>query len=518
MSATAEMRMRSLRSVLALALLLAGAGCVAGTRRIVTCRWWVGRTPPAFDPGGPPDAVRWSLERLLTRGLVEEDEEGRIVPAAASRVDVSRDGLAITFHLRRDLKFTNGARCSSSVFRSAIETGLQRTDHATLAWALSAVRGVEAVRTGRPLPPLGVETPDDSTLVLGLARPDSLLLRKLALPGLCSAWLRPAPAPSWKGAIGLGPYRVGGAEGELRLVLARSAARGAAARPDTVRVRFETGAARLRTALRAGRVDLLWPVPGSLLREALPETYRRESLPASPPRRLLLVMRADVPPTSKIAARQALAHGLHRAEIPRMLGRGAREPVAWWSGAAPFEFPKLDAHDVAAWLERGRLGRSFHAVMIFDGDGPGGAVARSLQGEWAQLNLSVDVSPLRGAPLAVESLSGWRAHLLLVEWQPLIDDPAAELAMLVMPMRGPPVGPVRTGWRTREFDPWVRSDPGAAPLDLDEAERRLAEVLVALPLANLDWTWVERSGAQKLTIHPHFGPEVAHVGPGDFAR
>jgi hypothetical protein len=185
----------------------------------------------------------------------------------------------------------------------------------------------------------------------------------------------------------------------------------------------------------------------------------------------------------------------------------------------PFEFPKLDAHDVAAWLERGRLGRSFHAVMVFDGDGLGAAVGRELQGEWAQLNLSVDLSPLRGEALAVESLSGWRAQLLLVEWQPLIDDPAAELAMLVMPVRGPAVGPVRTGWRTREFDPWIRSDPAAGPIDLDEVERRLAEQLIALPLANLDWTWVERSGAPKLAIHPHFGPEVAAVvTPGSAAR
>jgi len=522
MGAIAGMRTRSLRGALALVLLLGGVACGARPPRVVTCSWWVGRSAPTFDPGGPPDAVRWSLERLLTRGLVEEDGEGRIVPVAAARVEVARDGLTITFHLRRDLRFTNGARCRSDEFRAAIEAGLQRTDHATAAWSLAAVRGVDAVRSGRPLPALGIETPDDSTLVLELARPDSLLLRKLALPGLCTAWLGPAPAAGWKGAVGLGPYRVVEAERDQRLVLARAAARarrGDSERPDTVSVRFAAGAARLRAALRAGRVDVLWPVPGTLLVEALPEPYRRAAAPASPRRRLLLVMRADVPPTSRPAARRALAHGLHRAEITRLLGSGAREPVAWWPGAMPFEFPKLDAHDVAAWLERGRLGRSFHAVMVFDGDGPGAAVGRSLQGEWAGLNLSVDLSPLRGEALAVESLSGWRAHLVLAEWQPLIADPAAELAMLVLPLRGPAVGPIRTGWRTREFDPWIRPGQAAAPLDLDEVERRLAEQLIALPLADLDWTWVERSGAPKVTIHLHFGPEVANVvTPGGAAR
>jgi hypothetical protein len=147
--------------------------------------------------------------------------------------------------------------------------------------------------------------------------------------------------------------------------------------------------------------------------------------------------------------------------------------------------------------------------MLLDGDGEGTAVARSLQGEWARLNLSVDLLPLRGQALAGEALSGWRTHLLLADWQPLIDDPAAELAGLAMPPRGPAVGPLRTGWRTREFDPWIRPEGGVEPLDLDGVERRLAEQLIALPLADLDWTWIERTGAAKAGVHPHFGPEVA---------
>lgn len=511
MSATVAMRNRSLRGALAVALLLSGAACGGPARRVVTCAWWVGRTAPAFDASGPRDPVRWSLERLLTRGLVEEDASGRIVPVAAARVEVSPNGLVYTFHLRADLRYTNGAPCRSADFRAALEKGLERTDHATAAWALAALRGVEAVRSRRPLPALGILTPDDSTLVLELARRDSLLLRKLALPGMCSAWLERAPETGWKGAVGLGPYRVLDA-GTQRLVLVRPPARAQAAGPewpDTVSVRFEAVVARLRTALRAGRMDLLWPVPGALLAEPLPERYRHAVAPATPIRRLLLVMRADVPPTTKLAARRALAHGLNRSEVTHLLGNGARDPVAWWPGVAPFEFPKLDAEEVAAWLERGRLGRSFHVVMLLDGDGAGTAVARSLQGEWARLSLSVDLLPLRGQALAVESLSGWRTHLLLAEWQPLIDDPAAELAGLVMPPRGPAVGPLRSGWRTREFDPWIRSGGAAEPLDLDGVERRLAEQLIALPLADLDWTWIERTGAPKAGLHPHFGPEVA---------
>jgi extracellular solute-binding protein (family 5) len=514
MSATAAKRILSLGGVLTVALGVAlvfgGAGCGRPPAGPVTRSWWVGRTLPAFDPLGPRDPVRWSLERLLTSGLVEEDPSGVIVPAAAERIVVSRDSLTYAFHLRQGLRYTNGSRCRSADFRAALERGLQRTDHGTTAWALAAVRGVDAVRPGRALPPLGIVTPDDTTLVLELARKDRRLLRKLAIPGLCAAWTVRDSVAGWGGASGLGPYRLQRAEPRrLVLVRARPPAKSAAQRlPDTLSVRFEPVVARIRSALRAGRIDLLWPVPGALLAEPLPQPYRHATGPATPQRRLLLLMRLDVPPTSKVAARTALAHGLNRSEVTDLLKNGARDPVSWWPGATPFEFPRLDAQEVASWLERGRLGRSVHVTMLLDADGVATVVAPSLQGEWARLSLSVDLMALRGESLADESLRGWKAQLALLEWQSLIDDPAADLAALVMPVRGPAVGSFRTGWRTREFDPWIRAGSPAEPLDLDAVERRLAEQLVALPVAEIDWMWIDRSGPATAS-HPHFGPEIA---------
>ena len=84
-----------------------------------------------------------------------------------------------------------------------------------------------------------------------------------------------------------------------------------------------------------------------------------------------------------------------------------------------------------------------------------------------------------------------------------------------MPMRGPPVGTFRTGWRTREFDPWIAPGPPsrhigeAQPsLDVEAAQHRLEEELVALPIAELPWLWIEREGAGSRAFHPHFGPET----------
>src|SRR5262245_43070518 len=167
---------------------LANAGCARAPEPRFSVTWLVGRDAPMFDPGAPPDPLRWSLERLLGRGLLDEDSTGTPVPGAAERYDVTADGLTYTFHLRPNLHFGDGSPCASEDFRLAIESSLNRLDHSTHAWLLNALVGVDHVRAGRPLPPLGIATPDPSTLVLRLARPDSLLPKKLALPGVAVPW------------------------------------------------------------------------------------------------------------------------------------------------------------------------------------------------------------------------------------------------------------------------------------------------------------------------------------------
>jgi ABC-type transport system substrate-binding protein len=500
-------------AVVPLVTLLLGS-CAAPRREPVTVVWVVGQTPPGFEPQAPPDPVRWAIERLLTRGLVEEDSSGQARLAAAESLAVSDDGLVYTFRLRPRLSFADGSPCSSAAFRRALVKGLNHPEHSTFAWLLSAIEGMDRVRAGKPLPPLGIETPDPRTLILRLARPDSLLLRKLSLPGVATPW-RPAAAPGGtprQAALaapdpgdGIGDYRVA-VVAPTRVTLVRRADR--AALPDTIQVRFVPSAARVRVLLRAGVVDLLWPAPPDLLERPLPQGYETRTVPARPARNLLLVMRADLPPTSRPAARHALTHGLNPGELLAALqGQGA-EP-AGLAGSARFDFPSHDPQEVQAWLERGKLGRSLHVVMAYSQEGPADRVARAMQVEWARAGLDVELRPLRQPAMMQEAVRRGGAQLLLVESQALLDRPQVELASLVLPMRGPPVGSFRTGWMTREFDRWIQD--GDAPLPA-VVQQRLAEERIVLPLARLPWLWVDRSGSE-VPFHPRYGPEPASVVP-----
>lgn len=501
----------ALGAVALAALALSGAGCAkSGPAPPTRVTWIVGAPLPALDPAGPPNVVRWSLERLLTRGLVDEDTSGAIVPAAAERWELSPDGLTLTFYLRPGLKFTDGSPCTSEDFRRALLQGLGRTDHATRAWLLAAVRGVSRVRAGRPLPEIGISTPDPHTLRLVLSHPDSLLPAKLALPGV-SAPLRAPAGGGWEHAVGIGPYRVLPAGQPARLTLVRAAPDSGALAyggPDTVHVRFLVGAGRMRSALRVGGADLAWPLPAGVRDEPPPSGYDLRVRRATPRRRLLLVLRADVPPTTRLEARRALVHGLNREDLLRALGGGGRDLAEWMAGAGPFEFPRLDPVDVRAWLARGNLGNSIHVRMTYPADGPPAEIARLLQGQWALLGLSVDLEPLRGHALERALLLG-QAQLALADPPRLLRDPSADLATMVMPLRGPAVGSVRTGWRTREFDPWILPGRARTPLDPVRAQRRMEQATIVLPIAHLPWMWVVRRGSVHPAFHPHFGPEWA---------
>ena len=504
---------RTIARLLPLVALAACAGtCSAPEAPPALARWLVPRPAPLPDPGGPPDDVRWAIERLLGRGLVDEDSGGRVVPALARTFAPAADGLTWTFTLRPGLTFANGETLRSMHVREAIERGFSRRDHATQRWLLRAVEGVSAIRPGRPLPKLGIQTPDDSTLIVRLARPDSLLPAALALPGVATPWRNGPPDSGWAALDGVGPYRLAARQpGRLTLVRRDPGPLPARAAYDTLWIRFAT-ASRARALLRAGATDVAWPLPvGDPLREDAFEGYRWASLPPGavrPGRRLELVMRADVAPTAKLAARRALAHSINRPDVLRSV-TGHVEPFrSFWPQAGPFDFPRLDEGEQLGWMRRGRLGASFHTRLAFDPDEVHERVARRMQAQWARSGLSVDVMPLRGRRLIEERLAG-RAQLLLHVTHGLLEEPATDLAMLGRPGRDAPVGRYRSGWAAPAAGTGGPAGGAGRAEALRAAQRAIEEATVVLPLGVLGWTWIAREGADPLPFHPRYGPEFS---------
>ncbi len=486
--------------VLAVALVL--AGCSAPRPRGTRIQWIVSAPVPAFAPGASGVPVRDALERLLTRGLVDEDASGRIVPSAAARWAWSDDRRTLTFHLRRPLAFVDGTPCTSHDFVRALTAALAGPAGVTHAWLLRSVAGVDPARVarGHAVTP-AIAAPDESTLVITLAQPDSLLLTALALPGLAPAWS--ASSRGWQGAVGTGPYRVATFAPERWLLL--RAVPGD--QPDSIEVRFVRAPGRVVGLLRDG-AQLVWPVPPVLATAPLPEHTRRATARPSPPRRLVLVLHRERLPTARREVREQLVRAIHRAAVLAALGARGGPVEEWFPGGGRYEPPIEGESPEAVPM------RPFHAEIRYDPAGEVGSVVRLLQADWSRSGLDIELEPVTGDP----PTGGWPgpgATMALVCWSPPLNTAACELAGVVAPPRGPALDGLDTGWRVPDWNVWqplrarVRRDSTLAD-DPGRLQQRVDQERVVNPLAELQWWWIERDG-MTVPVHPRYGPECARI-------
>lgn len=156
------------------ALLLAGvlAACSPSTPHsgMTLNRGNIGE-PKSLDP----DFVDLQLENNIVGdllvGLITEDAAGNPIPGAATSWEASPDGKTWTFHLRPHV-WSDGVPVTSHDFAFGWRRILDPRTAANYAYNLWLFKNARAITEGK-LPPeaLGVETPNDSTLILHLEHP-----------------------------------------------------------------------------------------------------------------------------------------------------------------------------------------------------------------------------------------------------------------------------------------------------------------------------------------------------------
>ncbi len=141
-----------------------------------------GPEPDSLDPHRAQGLSAQQVIRDLFEGLVRDDADGRLVPAAAARFDVSDDGLTYTFHLRPEARFADGSALTAADFVYSFERALDPQTTAPYAAMLSPMAGAPERLAGKKEAALGVRAVDALTLEILLAAPRSDFLRRLAMP------------------------------------------------------------------------------------------------------------------------------------------------------------------------------------------------------------------------------------------------------------------------------------------------------------------------------------------------
>lgn len=140
-----------------------------------------GDEPQTLDPHLSEGVPSANILRDLFEGLTTEAADGTIIPGAARRWNISRDGKTYTFYLDREGTWSNGDPLTAADFVYSLQRSANPRTASHSAHMLSPILNARAVIAGL-VPPseLGVISLDDYTLQITLENPTPYFLGLLA--------------------------------------------------------------------------------------------------------------------------------------------------------------------------------------------------------------------------------------------------------------------------------------------------------------------------------------------------
>jgi len=179
-------------------LALAAAGCGGGggettgatgggqtgtaANQTMTIAW--GAEPPSLDPGLATDTTSSNILLNIMDPLVRLDPDTlEAVPNLAESWDITDGGKTVTYHLRQDGKWTNGDPVTASDFVYSWKRTLSPELAADYAYQLYGIVGAAEYNACQKncdalADKVGVEAPDDFTLVVHLTSPQPWFIQQ----------------------------------------------------------------------------------------------------------------------------------------------------------------------------------------------------------------------------------------------------------------------------------------------------------------------------------------------------
>ncbi|RUA06046.1 MAG: peptide ABC transporter substrate-binding protein [Fusobacteria bacterium] len=133
--------------------------------------------PPSIDPQLTTDSSGGMIVNNTFEGLMRNDANGVPQPAMAESVDVSKDQTVYTFHLRDNIKWSDGKPVTAGDFKYAWMRGLDPKVASEYAYQLFYIKGGRAYFKGEgKAEDVGLEVLDDKTLKVTLEAPTPYFL------------------------------------------------------------------------------------------------------------------------------------------------------------------------------------------------------------------------------------------------------------------------------------------------------------------------------------------------------
>jgi oligopeptide transport system substrate-binding protein len=467
----------------------------------------------------------------LFSGLVARTPDMAVVPDVARTWEVLEGGRRYVFHLRDDVRWSDGTAVTAADFEYAWKRALDPLTDSPIATLLYAIRGARAYHQGDALDSdtVGVRALDEVTLLVELEGPTGYFLQLLAEPAALAVPRRAVEAhgKQWTeggNIVTNGPFRLEVWERGDSLVLARNPDYHGRFTGNVQRVELSLGA-DWRMALQmyeADRLEVLdlWQLP-------MPEMDRARQRHAGEqltiPELSTYYMAFDVtrPPFDDPRVRRAFAMATDKGTLADVVYDGYPRPAtggfipAGMPGHSPGIGLPYDPNLAQQLLARAGYpgGHGLPAVdalgyHVFE------AAGEFLETRWAE-DLGVAITwEIAGWGSSLDRLKNASPHVFALGWYP--DHPDPDNFMRSSDIRR------LTGWRDEAYDRLVEqahrlTDQEERMKLYREADRILMQSAAIVPLAYnrqhlLVKLWVRSSYAvsamgaqfwQHVVIEPH---------------
>ena len=151
---------------------------LADAKDLAVC---AGPTPNTIDPALSSAIDSGEIDMHLFEGLTRWDTDNNLEPALADKWEVSEDGLKYTFHLKNNLKWSDGSPLTAHDFEYSWKRAASPDTAADYAYLYEVLSGFDKASEGN-FDALGVKAADDTTLEVTLNAPTPFFMELTAFP------------------------------------------------------------------------------------------------------------------------------------------------------------------------------------------------------------------------------------------------------------------------------------------------------------------------------------------------
>lgn len=287
----------------------------------------------SLDPAGMIALTYLAYSVSALDELLTFDEEGEIEYRAATSYEVNDDATLWTFHLREDALWSDGTPVRAEDFKNTMVRSLDPASGNGYANYLFPIENAEAIYNGEAdMDSLGVETPDDNTLVFHLSEPCVYFLDLLRLPVYTPSCTKYADAvgSGWdknpETSVSNGPFYLAEYVPEQYFVIKKNENywNTDEVKLDQITYKFFSDQQSMVSAYETGEVDIAPSLPSFVmdLYEGKEDLVITDTIATR-----YIYPNLNVKPLDDVRVREALNLAINREELCQMVGKDTEPTV-----------------------------------------------------------------------------------------------------------------------------------------------------------------------------------------------